>query len=68
MHHLACRVYEMRVVRRSSPSANSRLSPVSAHATIVRLELAQVNARPSTVRKLAQALHVKPRDLLHTDS
>ena len=35
------------------------------HVTIARLETAQVDARPSTVRKLAAALRVQPNVLLH---
>jgi transcriptional regulator with XRE-family HTH domain len=35
-----------------------------AHTTIVRLEAGQPNAYPSTVRKLAAALKVKPRELM----
>jgi transcriptional regulator with XRE-family HTH domain len=35
-----------------------------AHTTIIRLERGNPHALPSTVRKLARALHVKPSELL----
>lgn len=35
-----------------------------AHTTIVRLEGGDPNFLPSTLRKLARALHVKPAELI----
>ena len=35
-----------------------------AHTTVVRLEGGDPNVLPSTLRKLAKALHVKPAELI----
>ena len=36
-------------------------------ATVIRIERNQVEPHPSTVRKLAAALDVRPRDLIRAD-
>lgn len=41
----------------------ARLAGV-AHTTVVRLEGGDPNVLPSTLRKLAKALHVKPAELI----
>jgi len=42
----------------------ARLARLSPH-TVSDLEQLKVQARPSTLRKLARALGVTPRDLMH---
>jgi predicted transcriptional regulator len=56
----------LRNARREAALSQRELAELAdvTYATIARLELAQTDARPSTVRKLAAALHVKPRDLM----
>jgi DNA-binding XRE family transcriptional regulator len=56
----------LRALRRRAALSQRDLAKLAgvAHTTIVRLEAGDPNIRPSTVRKLAGALKVKPADLM----
>jgi DNA-binding XRE family transcriptional regulator len=54
---------ELRIRAALSQRDLARLAGV-AHTTIVRLEGGDPNVLPSTLRKIAKALHVKPADLI----
>ena len=57
------RLRELRLREALSQRDLAELAGV-AHTTVVRLEAGDPNANPSTVRKLAAALKVKPRELM----
>jgi transcriptional regulator with XRE-family HTH domain len=57
------RLRELRLREALSQRDLAELAGV-AHTTVVRLEAGDRNANPSTVRKLAAALKVKPRELM----
>jgi DNA-binding XRE family transcriptional regulator len=54
---------ELRVRAALSQRDLAKLAGV-AHTTIVRLEAGDPNVLPSTTRKIARALHVKPAELM----
>ena len=54
---------ELRVRAALSQRDLAKLAGV-AHTTVVRLEGGDPNVLPSTLRKLAKALHVKPTELI----
>lgn len=57
------RLHELRV-RAALTQAELAERAGVARTTIVRLEAGNPNVNPSTLRKLARALHVKPGDLV----